>query len=627
MSGTIGGNGVGGGAANKIMAMRAMFENQNKAESSTVTDVPDRGRSPGVGSAGSGSRNGTSPRPLSKVRTSFIAVGGTSGLLQSSSTQRDSTVRRSAFSMDENSNPQEMAERSDSIATELEARDNNIIISESIPKAALETPAQTPAVKVEKKLEVKTNGTLASAKPATSTKSLNGNTSPKTKAATGGRTLKPAAILTGRSKSPNGTGEKSPRPAATAHAKPATPSTKPATKSTASAGKSLPAAVSTNKNTAAPKKSPVNPKAPSTPKAAIAKQTAPKRAASPAASKTPEKKSSMTSLSEVSRKSPSGTLKAKDGSPSAFVKPRPKSPTKPVRLPASLMAPTASSRSKTSNTTAPPVARSQSRAAAASTSTASGLRRTQSTTVRKSAIGPPPAKKVVSRPSGGGAADGRPISAHGPAPSEGFMARMMRPTASSQSKSNERSPTTPPKKAQLAKRTVKQSTSRPSTSDSTSGQKAFGGSPRGSKTRALSSRPLRSSEKLKEIIAASGPVGEDLKDEEFVPVSEAAPEKVAEIVPETLAEAATIPEAPVALFGEKKECAPIVEKVDEAPTSIEAHGLKEEAAFRISEAVPETTPIEKEESPATSVAEAKVPSVEEKKKEEALKSVDMGETF
>lgn len=44
------GNG-GGGSANKMSALRAMFENQNKQDS-TPTDAPVRGRSPGVASAG-----------------------------------------------------------------------------------------------------------------------------------------------------------------------------------------------------------------------------------------------------------------------------------------------------------------------------------------------------------------------------------------------------------------------------------------------------------------------------------------------------------------------------------------------------------------------------------------------
>lgn len=192
------------------------------------------------------------------------------------------------------------------------------------------------------------------------------------------------------------------------------------------------------------------------------------------------------------------------------------------------------------------------------------------------------------------------------------MARMMRPTASSQSKANEKSPSTPPKKAQPAKRTARQSISRPSTRDSTSGQKAFGGSPKVPKAQTPSSRALESSEKLKEVIAASDPVEESLNTEELAQVPEATLDKVAEVVPETAAEAAKIPEVPVvdaevdvapapedAAFGVKTECAPVTGKADD---------LSEEAA------------------PSEAAPEAEVPFAEEKEKG-AAKTVALGETF
>ena len=138
-----------------------------------------------------------------------------------------------------------------------------------------------------------------------------------------------------------------------------------------------------------------------------------------------------------------------------FIKPKPKSPTKPVSLPSSLMAPTASSVSKgaaarasssrqpAGGLQAPATThRSSSRASMSTvdTTTTRTVRRKPSTVNQsrpqsRPSIGPPPKKTT---PASATAKKEAPVD-------EGFLARMMRPTQASSSKTNEKTPATPPK--------------------------------------------------------------------------------------------------------------------------------------------------------------------------------------
>lgn len=521
------------------------------------------------------------------------------------SSNGDNTNRRSAFSIDKSTNLKELADTKETLNAEMDARTKSAAISETIPENALETPAQTPALELEKKLEVKSNGTPVNGKPVA------GKTS-AVSTAPNGQTLKPAPVLISKNKGMNGTSTKSPRSTGPAPVK--TPSSdKPAAKPATSATKTkpIPAAISTNKTISSaksspkpspkPAKPPAPPKTPTTPKAVVQKKS-PSRATGPtAASKalqTPEKKPTSNASHKTPNKSPAAT-KTKEGSPSGFVKPKPKSPTKPVRLPASLTAPTASSRSKTSSTTAPPpVARTLSRAqsrASIAPSTSSGLRRSQSTTVRKSAIGPPPAKRESSRPSIGGATNGRPQSAHGHArPSEGFMARMMRPTASSQSKTSDKPPTTPPRKSKPIKRPARKSISRPSTKDSTSVQKPFEGSPIVSKAQKPSSIQLPQSK----ITAPSDPVEAAPKAEDLTAIAEPVPDTAAEAVMIATspieAKAHSLPTEENTRVGDMTECAPKSEITPIAeepatPTKAEVKEPEAETAPEVSSSKPELT--------------------------------------
>jgi hypothetical protein len=148
-----------------------MFENKD-----TSADPPDRGRSP-AGSTGElelfipgcknicwdlflgGASNGASPRPLSKVRTSFVAVersgqlGSQLGLKRETSGEPSLSKRRTSFSIDEEEHPKETVDRKQSLAAEVEARKNSSVVEETIPEAAVETPTMTQTVEANKKLE------------------------------------------------------------------------------------------------------------------------------------------------------------------------------------------------------------------------------------------------------------------------------------------------------------------------------------------------------------------------------------------------------------------------------------------------------------------------------------------
>lgn len=131
-----------------------------------------------------------------------------------------------------------------------------------------------------------------------------------------------------------------------------------------------------------------------------------------------------------------------------FVKPRPKSPTRPIELPSRLTQPTAAAAAKNKN--APPPALTTYRPASRTATSGKGLGRSASVTSRqRPSVGPPP-KQV---------AKDYPVPKREAKVDEGFLARMMRPTQASASKVAEKVtlPTTPPRKA--ANATNKKSTS------------------------------------------------------------------------------------------------------------------------------------------------------------------------
>ena len=126
-----------------------------------------------------------------------------------------------------------------------------------------------------------------------------------------------------------------------------------------------------------------------------------------------------------------------------FVKPRPKSPTRPVQLPAGLTTHTASSATKVnrqsssrqsgSYQTLHSLGRSPSRASAATGGT---LRRQSSTLGRqRPSFGPPPRQASIDHP----------VTRREKEMDEGFLTRMMRPTQASSFKTADKPPVTPPR--------------------------------------------------------------------------------------------------------------------------------------------------------------------------------------
>ena len=376
--------------------------------------------------------SGTSPRPLSKIRTSFVTVekSGQMGLQlrRENSGEPSLARRRTSFSIDEVDNPKATAERKESIASEFQARKNSLVIAEVIPESAIETPSLEsdkrlglPKAKAELK---KTGASTGTAGAATSNGHTNGASKPATKSVEK-ITNRPAPIsVTKVAVASKSSPIKSPLPRT-----PTTPR-----------GRGRPAEVS---------KKELDKKSEKTMKASLA----PSQSSKPATQ--PVKTAAITSKTRHHSSPPQ----------TGFVKPKPRSPTRPVKLPASLTAHTASSGSKTATASAQTSRQSLSRASGSISSSAqahhvvtrspsrtnsnvSTLHRKPSNLNKASSrpsLGPPPSN-LKNQPS-------RQSLPPSTAPADdGFLARMMRPTTSSASKVLDHKPETPPKRAQSARR-------------------------------------------------------------------------------------------------------------------------------------------------------------------------------
>lgn len=219
----------------------------------------------------------------------------------------------------------------------------------------------------------------------------------------------------------------------------------------------------TAKTSAKPAKSPTVAKAPKSPattttpkantKTPDRKMTHPEKTATPRAATSAAKSSGSTSIQRPPplQPSPSGT---------GFIKPKVKSPTRPVKLPPGLTTHTAASGSKVNAsrqslsrasgiyTHADSQGRSPSRVSVStvgttrtSGTTAKPLKRQNSTINRpRPSFGPPP--KPVARD--------HPPTKREKEVDEGFLARMMRPTQASSSKTAEKAASSPPRKANPA---------------------------------------------------------------------------------------------------------------------------------------------------------------------------------
>ncbi|GKU03106.1 hypothetical protein FLAG1_05588 [Fusarium langsethiae] len=429
----------------QVKNLRAMFE--NKGDTS-----PERGRSSGASTPVQGtSVVSESPRPLSKVRTNFVAIekDGRIGLQRDPS--HESSVSRRRLSMDTDAESVSTVPDRPSASLEDAPRGNKPFFQEDIPESPRhpidppKTPTEQmgavtdePSVNPDKQIDKEESSpSLLPAEPALAEPASEepAPVSPKKEI----KEEKPEAVPTAPT-------------VPAAHATPAATNGKPK----ASTVKELaPAAIvkaATPKKTTTTRPSAVSTKATSTkPPTSTAhrSETKPTPKTALAAKKEPRQASATTSTATR----PSATTASKKPQPlkpttsdTGFVKPKPKSPTKPVQLPASLMAPTAASGAKTGRHAQPSAssqnlnvpARPGSRASATGTSASAGktVKRQPSNVGRpRPSLGPPPKKPSDSTH----AKKEAPVD-------EGFLARMMRPTQASSSKTAEKVPTTPPKK-------------------------------------------------------------------------------------------------------------------------------------------------------------------------------------
>ncbi|KAH8162224.1 hypothetical protein CIB48_g6031 [Xylaria polymorpha] len=293
-----------------VRNLRAMFEQKGDT-------LPDRGRSPGPGGFASPSPS-ASPRPLSKVRTSFVAIekDGRIGLRREPSRDSETVSSRRFSNETDTSIPLPISEKpdvfSDNMASTVASFKTNLS-HEPIP----ESPRQETPVKFSPKKALKSHPLEPNANPD----KVTDKEEPQTKMLSGDPTESSAARLGGTilnggiSDALNGT------PSTTVKAK-APSASKPAPKPAAP--------VSTAKTATKPLKSPLPAKAPAgkEPTKTAASSANPKKVT---ATKTAAAKPPAIDLP------PSGT---------GFVKPKPKSPTRPVKLPSSLTTHTASSAQK-----------------------------------------------------------------------------------------------------------------------------------------------------------------------------------------------------------------------------------------------------------------------------------------
>lgn len=426
-----------------VKNLRAMFE-QKKNEPGGDSP-PDRGRSPGP-SLGSPT---PSSRPLSKVRTNFVAFekDGRVGLRREPSEDSISVTSRRLSNVTDSSAPAPPQDKNDpfteNMAKNVSAWRTNLANEpipelpigdspvKSSPKKGTETPEITHGPNPDKIVdEEETHTQLTTADP----------------------TIQKTAESTPSES--NGSSElEKVEEKAQEEAKEQVKDTSPVSK---------PAAATLASPTPAPTKAAA--KTLRSPSAARAPKS-PTKASTQEAEKTKEKKPVSTAPKEGTtgntalkpQPSPGKKHIARDRSPApAAAKPTVKSPTRPAKIPSSILAPTASSGSKTGGS-APPPRRSLSREPTNTRTSAAANRPASRTSGVSPAANAAPAKTLKrqastinrARPSLGlppkpQAKDHPPTRKEAPV-DEGFLARMMRPTQSSAQKAADKVPVTPPR--------------------------------------------------------------------------------------------------------------------------------------------------------------------------------------
>ncbi|KAK8000415.1 hypothetical protein PG990_013015 [Apiospora arundinis] len=413
-----------------VKNLRAMFEQK------TGDSPPDRGRSPPGSASGSvklvrpvvtlllrprianqialysanSPTPSQSPRPLSKVRLNFVAIekDGRIGLQRESSRESASVSDRRQSNESESTTPAPVSEKgdvfSDNMAQNAAAFRTNLA-NEPIP----ESPRQAVSPRVSPKISPQKGTETPDIVPNSNPDKITDEEETKTK-------LTAADPTTSAALHPNGGDDKS---TANGVAKNGTNATKTKTSPISTTGKTT--AKAPKSPLAAPK---------SSVRASSAKPTTPQKSAAPA------KKPASLDLSP-----PSVT---------GFVKPKVKSPTRPAKLPASLTTHTAASALKT-GAQAPTKAQPAQRETLSRTSgnhltpkqRDNSGRASQDTEAPELDHQPTAAQHWTSPKQ---MAKDHPVVKKEAHVDESFLARMMRPTAASASKTTEKAPITPPKK-------------------------------------------------------------------------------------------------------------------------------------------------------------------------------------
>lgn len=458
----------------KVGNLRAMFE--NKGDSSP----PERGRSPGLSSAGA-----ESPRPLSKIRTNFVAIekDGRLGLQRDPSSDSVLSSSRKLDGEGEATgsapleNPPSFADRIKSSRQGLQMETIPQSPPQDMPSTFQSiTPARhtvTPSPDKARDTEDEAPGKT----PAVESKD--------TKDAPQSETPKADAKQAKKDQSEGVNGK-------TVERDKTKPASKDASKATGSgklAATTKPAAINTSKTTTrAPAKSPSNLKTPTSPvkstklptktpekKALQADKTATPKA-TPKAKTTGGATSKSSAAAAPADVSASATKKAPpvlQASPArnidrgvGFTKPKVKSPTRPVPLPAGLTTHTTASATRQSLSrqsgillsAQPGQGRSPSRTSVSTTGGSSSgktLRRQSSTITRpRPSLGPPPKQPAADHP----------ITRREREIDEGFLARMMRPTQASSSKTHEKV-VSPPRKVPGALPATKRAVAKDATAE------------------------------------------------------------------------------------------------------------------------------------------------------------------
>lgn len=424
-----------------VKNLRAMFE-QKKNEPGGDSP-PDRGRSPGP-SLGSPT---PSSRPLSKVRTNFVAFekDGRVGLRREPSEDSISVTSRRLSNVTDSSAPAPPQDKNDpfteNMAKNVSAWRTNLANEpipelpigdspvKSSPKKGTETPEITHGPNPDKIVdEEETHTQLTTADPtiqttAESTPSESNGTSELEKVEEKAQEVKEQVKDTSPVSKPAAATLASPTPA------PAKATSKTLRSPSAARAPKSPTKASTQESDKTKEKKPVS--------------TAPKETTTGNAALKPQPSSGKKHI-------------ARDRSPApAAAKPTVKSPTRPAKIPSSILAPTASSGSKTGS--APPPRRSLSREPTNTRTSAAANRPASRTSGVSPAATAAPAKTLKrqastinrARPSLGlppkpQAKDHPPTRKEAPV-DEGFLARMMRPTQSSAQKAADKVPVTPPR--------------------------------------------------------------------------------------------------------------------------------------------------------------------------------------